>query len=265
MTNDVILEVREVSMDFSGFVALDKVSLQVERRSMTAIVGPNGAGKTTLLNCMSGMYKPTGGSILYAGARIDGLRPHQTTGRGIGRTFQNVEQFRALTPLELGLLGRHQAFRSRLLGETLGLPASRRDEASQAELVRAVMGRVGILDYADVRLERLPYSVRKMADLARALCGKPDVLLLDEPTAGMGSTDKATLVEFLRSARGELYETMVLIDHDIDFVRALCETTIVLDFGRLIAQGPSREVFEDARVMSAYLGIAPDTAARTDN
>jgi ABC-type branched-subunit amino acid transport system ATPase component len=242
-------------MRFGGFVALDAVSLQVDDGSTTAIIGPNGAGKTTLLNCLCGMYRPSGGQILLNGQRLDRLRPHQVVARGVGRTFQSVEQFRELSPLRLALIGRHQQFRGGLVESGLALPRSSREEHDHAGACLDLLGALGIERYADERLERLPYAVRKLADLARALAAAPDLLLLDEPGAGMGTGEKETLVQTLAGMRGTHFRTLVVIDHDIRFIQDLCRHVVVLDFGRKIADGPAAEVFSDRQVLEAYLGV----------
>lgn len=251
----VLLRIDELTMRFGGFMALDAVSLEIRQASATAVVGPNGAGKTTVLNCVCGMYRPTRGSILLQGQRIDGLRPHQIAARGVARTFQSVEQFRALTVLELALLGRHQAFRTRLLQESCGLPHSTQEERRHREIAVELLRELGIDRYATDRLERVPYGVRKLADLARALASSPELLLLDEPTAGMGASEKDRLGLILRQVRNRLFRTVVIIDHDVQFVRELCEFSVVLDFGKKIAEGPTVEVLGDRRVIEAYLGV----------
>ena len=250
-----LLELHEVSMKFGGFVALDRVGLEVAGGSATAIVGPNGAGKTTLLNCLCGMYRPSGGQILLHGRRLDGLRPHQVVARGVGRTFQSVEQFRELSPLRLALIGRHQRFRAGLAESGLSLPRSGREERAHTEACRELLVGLGIERHADERLERLPYAVRKLADLARALAGEPELLLLDEPGAGMGAGEKEELARALAGMRGARFGTLVVIDHDIRFIQDLCRHVVVLDFGRKIAEGAAAEVFRDRQVVAAYLGV----------
>jgi branched-chain amino acid transport system ATP-binding protein len=250
-----LLELRDVTMRFGGFTALDRVSLAVEEGAASAVVGPNGAGKTTLLNCLCGMYRPTAGQILLRGTRIDRSRPHQVVARGVGRTFQSVEQFRELSPLRLALIGRHQRFRSGLAAAGLTLPRSSREERENGDICLSLLAALGIERYAGERLERLPYAVRKLADLARALAGEPDLLLLDEPGAGMGTAEKEQLVKVLDSLRGSKFRTLVVIDHDIRLIQDLCSHVVVLDFGRKIAEGGAAAVFKDEQVVEAYLGI----------
>jgi branched-chain amino acid transport system ATP-binding protein len=250
-----MLELREVSMRFGGFVALDRVGMEVPEGASTAIVGPNGAGKTTLLNCLCGMYRPSGGQILLRGLRLDRLRPHQVVARGVGRTFQSVEQFRELSPLRLALIGRHQRFRGGLAESGLSLPRSGREEREHTEACRDLLAALGIERHAGERLERLPYAVRKLADLARALAGEPELLLLDEPGAGMGAGEKEELTRVLAGMRGSRFGTLVVIDHDIRFIQDLCEHAVVLDFGRKIAEGAAADVFRDRQVVEAYLGV----------
>jgi branched-chain amino acid transport system ATP-binding protein len=250
-----LLELRDVTMRFGGFVALESVSLEVADGAAAAIVGPNGAGKTTLLNCLCAMYRPTAGRIFLRGQRLDRLRPHQVVARGVGRTFQSVEQFRELSPLRLALIGRHQRFRSGLAEAGLTLPRSGREERENAQACLELLAALGIERYAGERLERLPYAVRKLADLARALAGEPELLLLDEPGAGMGAGEKEQLVRVLERMRGAAFKTLVMIDHDIRLVQDLCRHVVVLDFGRKIAEGEASVVFRDRQVVEAYLGV----------
>jgi branched-chain amino acid transport system ATP-binding protein len=249
-----LLEISRLSMRFGGFTALDDVSLTIPAGGATAIVGPNGAGKTTLLNCLCGMYRPTAGSIRFKGRRVDGLRPHRVVSLGMARTFQSVEQFRAMTPVELGLLGRHQHFGSGLAEAALTLPRARHEERVHAKAVRDLLERLGIGAYADRRLETLPYAVRKLADLVRALATEPELLLLDEPGAGTGASEKDALVTALNGVRGDLFHTLVVIDHDMQFIQDLCDRAVVLDFGRKIAEGSTPHVLADRQVVEAYLG-----------
>ncbi len=261
MTTDpvALLDVRDLTMRFGAFTALDSVTVTVAEGSATAIVGPNGAGKTTLLNCLCGMYRAARGSIHLRGERIDGLRPHQIVTRGVGRTFQSVEQFRIMTVLDLALLGRHQAFRTHLAQEAVGTSTSRAAERLNREEVIEILRELEIAHYMDSRLESLPYGVRKLADVARALAGRPQLVLLDEPTAGMGPGEKQMLLEVFRRLRGRLFKTAVIIDHDVQFVQDLCEHSIVLDFGKTIASGPTASVFADRLVVEAYLGLPGPT------
>lgn len=262
MSDTSLLEVSHLGMRFGGFVALDDVSINVGRGTSTAIVGPNGAGKTTLLNCLCGMYRPTKGSISFRGERIDGRRPHQIVARGIARTFQSVEQFRSMTALELTLMGGlHQRFRSGMAEVALQLPRSKREERAFTADAAEMLGELGIAEHARARLETLPYAVRKLADLARALAGKPELLLLDEPGAGMGAIEKEALVSILSRLRGRLFETLVVIDHDIQFLQDLCHDAVVLDFGRKIADGHTAEVLKDRQVVEAYLGVPVEPSA----
>jgi branched-chain amino acid transport system ATP-binding protein len=255
-----LLEVRGLTMRFGAFTALDSVNVTISEGSATAIVGPNGAGKTTLLNCLCGMYRASHGTISLRGERIDGLRPHQIVARGVGRTFQSVEQFRIMTVLDLALLGRHESFRTHLAQEAVGAASSRAAERANREAVVEILRELGIASHMDSRLESLPYGIRKLADVARALAGRPHLMLLDEPTAGMGPGEKQMLLEVFRRLRGRLFRTAVIIDHDVQFVKDLCEFSIVLDFGKTIAAGPTASVLTDRAVVQAYLGLPGPTA-----
>ena len=256
MSDPVLLQVTGLDMRFGGFVALDDVSLSVGRGTSTAIVGPNGAGKTTLLNCLCGMYRPSEGTITFRGQQIEGRRPHHIVAMGIARTFQSVEQFRSMTPLQLTLMGGlHQRFASGMGEVALQLPRARREERQLTGEAMEMLREVGIAEHATRRLETLPYAVRKLADLARALAGKPELLLLDEPGAGMGAIEKEALVAVLSRLRGRAFETLVMIDHDIQFLQVLCADAVVLDYGRKIAAGRTVDVLRDKQVVEAYLGV----------
>lgn len=250
-----MLEVRRLSMDFSGFSALSDVSLSIEAGSTTAIVGPNGAGKTTLLNCVCGMYRPRSGDVLLRGESILRLRPSDIARRGVARTFQNVEHARSLTAAELTMLGCHESETATFIELALRLPRARRDEHAHRALALEIMRELRIVDVADHKLETLPYAMRKSADLARALAARPKLLLLDEPSAGMASVEKDLLRRSLRQLRGTWYETLVIVDHDIAFLQAICDSTVVLDFGKKIAEGSTAAVLSDPHVVEAYLGV----------
>jgi branched-chain amino acid transport system ATP-binding protein len=257
--NDAALTVSSVSMAFKGFKALSDVSLTVPDSSATAIVGPNGAGKTTLLNCICGIYRPASGGINLGNQSLLGRFPHEIAQLGIARTFQSVEQIRVLTVLEMAMLGAHRARRAGFLEVALTLPRARQEESADRQAALMMLDELNIAAFALQRLETAPYAVRKLADLARSLVARPTVLLLDEPSAGMSMEEKQQLNNSLLKLRGKHYRTLVIVDHDIQFLQNVCERTVVLDFGRKIAEGPTRDVLTDPEVVEAYLGLPVET------
>ena len=250
-----LLEISEVGMKFGGFSALESISLSISADSVTAIIGPNGAGKTTLLNCICGMYRHMTGDIRLDGESLVGLRPDKIARRGVSRTFQNVENMRSQTVLDLAMLGAERRGRATSAEAALRMPGARRHEAVQRERVVSALEALGIAEYKDERLEAVPYAVRKTADLARAVVGSPRLLLLDEPSTGMAAAEKERLFAALADLRDTWYSAAVVIDHDLDFLQATTDRAIVLDFGRKIAEGLTAEVLSDKAVVQAYLGV----------
>lgn len=249
------LSVDQLSMRLHGFSALEDVTFTISPQTATAIVGPNGAGKTTLLNCVTGVYRPSAGSISFGGRRISGLRPYKVAGLGVARTFQGIEQFRDLRVCDLVLIGRQHHYGHRLIEASLGLGRYRKDEAEQRRLAFNVCQRFGIERFFSMELETTPYAVRKLADLARAIASDPELLLLDEPSAGMASSEKASLRDHLLEIKAAHNRTIIIVDHDIEFLSQICDDAVVLDFGRRIASGAMSSVLRDERVMEAYLGV----------
>lgn len=254
MRTGLDLQVEHLSISFRGLRALNDVSFAVGADASVGIVGPNGAGKTTLVNCVSGLYKPTRGTIRFGPDRIDGLSPARVTAKGIVRTFQTVEQFSSVTVLDLVLAGRHQHFSEGAFRAAFGMPSYRRAEERERSAALDYLRRFDLTTLAQTPIGRVPYGVRKLVDLARALATEPRLLVLDEPAAGVSADEKAALVTALREARGTHFASMVVIEHDIDFVRQLCDRVVVLDFGQKIGEGAINEVLADRQVRAAYFG-----------
>ncbi len=256
---DALLEIRALTMDFGGLRAVDQVSLEVFPGEIVALIGPNGAGKTTLFNCVTGVYRPTDGEIRMrspgqASRRIDGLAPHRVTALGLARTFQNIRLFAGMTALENVMIGRHCRTSTGLLGAVLHLPTSRRQERDTIEKSYACLDRVGLTHYADELAGNLPYGAQRRLEIARALATSPQLLLLDEPAAGMNPQETAELDDLIVRFRNEDGLAILLIEHDMKLVMNISDRIVVLEYGKRIACGTPDEIREDPRVIEAYLG-----------
>ena len=243
-----VLEVRNLRKHFGGVKAVDDVSLSVRRGTVHALIGPNGSGKTTTLNVLSGLYAASAGSVQLAGHDITGLPPHARTAKGLGRTFQNIRLFRSMTALENVVIGAEQ-----------GAPAGA-DHASLVEQARAALAFVGLEARAHEAVTGFSYGHQRLIEIARALAGKPILLLLDEPAAGLNSSEKLDLRDLLQriSATGL---TILIIDHDMTLVSEVAQHITVLNFGRCIADGVAATVLRQPDVIAAYLGTEPDAPA----
>jgi branched-chain amino acid transport system ATP-binding protein len=252
------LEVDGVTLRFGGVVALDDVSLVVRQGIVHAMIGPNGAGKTSLLNCVSGLYRPQQGHILLheqnPPADLTRLRPHRIARLGVARSFQNIELFRHLTVLENLMLGRHVHMSHRLAQSLIWFGPARNQEVAHRELVEEVIDLLEIQAVRHKPVGSLPYGLQKRVELGRALCLQPAVLLLDEPMAGMNAEEKEDMARFVLDVNELKHVTVVLIEHDMDVVMDISDHVTVLDFGRVIADGPPDEVSHSQAVIDAYLG-----------
>jgi branched-chain amino acid transport system ATP-binding protein len=255
-----VLSVEGVSRRFGGVYANQDVSLTVADGELRGIIGPNGAGKSTLFNLISGHLRPESGTISLGGKRIDRLPAHVRARRGIGIVFQGARIFPGMSVLANVMVGAHAHTRAGALAAALRPPSQRREEREIRAEAEACLDRVGLLDWASRPADRLPLGQQRRLQVARALAGRPRVLLLDEPASGLRAQERRELADLIRELRGD-GTTILLVEHDVGLVTSLAERITVLDLGRVIADGPPSEVTADPVVIKAYLGTGAIHAA----
>ncbi len=254
-----LLEVKELTMDFGGLRAVDRVSMDVCEGEIVALIGPNGAGKTTFFNCVTGIYKPTFGEVLLhppkgKAVKINGYKPNRVTTIGMARTFQNIRLFPAMTVLENVMIGRHCRTTTNILGAVVRGAGARRQERETVDLSYSLLKKVGLQNFANEFARNLPYGAQRRLEIARAMATDPFLLLLDEPAAGMNPQETHDLDELIVRIRDEEKISILLIEHDMKLVMNISDRIYVMEYGKEIAKGTPQEIRTNPKVIEAYLG-----------
>ena len=255
---DTLLEVEAVSLSFGGVRALSDVSFRVRAHEVLAIIGPNGAGKSSMLNVINGFYQPQAGAITYKGVRRRQMRPHDAAKQGIARTFQNIALFKSMSTLDNIMTGRLLKMKRNFLWQALYVGPARDEEMRHRKAAERIIDFLEIQSVRKTPVGRLPYGLQKRVELGRALAAEPDLLLLDEPMAGMNVEEKEDMCRFILDVNDEFGTTIALIEHDMGVVMDISDRVVVLDYGRKIAEDTPAAVRANQAVIDAYLGVSHD-------
>ena len=253
-----VLEVKNISLSFGGVKAITDSSFSVLEHEIKAIIGPNGAGKSSLLNCINGIYQPQAGSIAFKGEVLEKITPNLIAKKGISRTFQNLALFKRMSVLDNILVGRRLHMNSNFLQVAFQLPKARSEEKANRDKCEEIVDFLEISDIKNTPVGKLPYGLQKKVELGRALATEADFLMLDEPMAGMNVEEKREMCRFILKVNDEIGTTMVLIEHDMGVVMDISDNVVVLDYGKIIADGPPDEVRANQEDIDAYLGVSHD-------
>ncbi len=255
---DVLLDVEGISISFGGVKALDGVSFDVREHEILAIIGPNGAGKSSMLNCINGFYKPQEGTITFKGNPHHQMQTHEAAEQGIARTFQNIALFKGMSTLDNIMTGRNLKMKKNLFWQALYFGPALKEELEHRAKVEEIIDFLEIEAIRKTPVGKLPYGLQKRVELGRALAAEPDLLLLDEPMAGMNHEEKEDMCRYILDVNDEFGTTIVLIEHDMSVVMDISDRVVVLDYGRKIAEGSPDEVRANQDVINAYLGVSHD-------
>ena len=254
MENNTIIEIKDLTKNFGGLCAVEAFTGELKNNQIVGIIGPNGAGKTTILNLITGIYQPTSGTIIFKKEDISGLEPHEINHRGIARTYQNINLFEGMTVIETIKIAYSWRAKHNFLEAMISWPSVQKFEKETHEKGMHWLELVGLADQADQIAQSLPYGMQRRVEIARALATEPEVLLLDEPGAGINHTEIHGLVDLISSLHKELGLSIILIDHRMDVIMRLCDWIYVQDFGKSIAKGTPEQIQNDPIVIKAYLG-----------
>ena len=249
-----VLSFKDVTLKFGGITALNSVSFEVNPGELYAIIGPNGAGKTSIFNCISGIYRPSEGNVTYGTSSIPELRPDQVANLGIARTFQNIELFENMTVIDNILFGAHSQLNYGAISSLFYTKKVRNSEREAREIAEDIIDFLEIEQYRYSYILSLPYGVQKRVELGRALAMNPEIVLLDEPAAGMNSEETEDIARFIIDLHEERKKTIILVDHDMNMVMDIAQRVMVLNFGEKLAEGTPKEIVVDENVIEAYLG-----------
>ncbi|NWO26128.1 ABC transporter ATP-binding protein [Peptostreptococcaceae bacterium oral taxon 081] len=254
MSNNLILSAKDIGITFGGLKAVSEFNLEIYQNEIVGLIGPNGAGKTTVFNLLTGVYEPTEGEIKLNGTLLNGKKVHQIVSMGIARTFQNIRLFKALTVAENVAVAFNKDMKTSILSSIFRTKGFFKEERKIYNKVMDILKIFSLDEYKDEKADNLPYGKQRKLEIARAMATSPQLLLLDEPAAGMNDTETAELMETIGILKDKFKISILLIEHDMNLVLGICEKLNVLDYGRMLASGNPQEVIKDERVISAYLG-----------